>query len=114
MVKFKKGSLVYVAHPYSGRPCNKRQVGILLHKLYDKYKGVTFVSPLHTIVCSYFDTDYKDGLKLCTNLLKRCDVLLLTGKWYASVGCNKELAYAKRHKMLIVALDEKGALYERP
>ena len=114
MVKFKRNSLIYVAHPYGGRASNKRHAGVILRKLYGQYKGVTFLSPLHTVVCPYFDTDYKEGLKLCTNMLGRCDVLMLTGKWYASVGCGAELNFARKHKMRIVELDEKGLLHECP
>lgn len=106
MCQFRVGEVVYVAHPFGNKPGNRRKAAAIIHRLFEKYPGVTFVSPIHGILCPYHSVSYVDGMKLCTALLGKCDVLLLTGKWKESMGCGIELKYAKDNKIKIQKLGD--------
>ena len=106
MPKFTQGDLVYVAHPYGGQHKNKKKAKKIIQHLFEQYPGVTFVSPIHGIVAPYHSVPYLEGMKLCTELLSRCDSLLLTGSWEKSRGCCIEKEFAAKHRIKTIVLGE--------
>lgn len=88
--------LVYVAGPYGGNQNN-------LEKHIETVKGLievnkeapyTFVSGMLMYNSLYNAVPYDEGLKLCLDLLDKCDYLLLLPGWKDSKGCIGEWGYA--------------------
>lgn len=86
--------VVYVSHPYGGKGTNRVLCDAAIKMLAKMLPEVTFVSALHAIRRPYDALIYKDGLKLCLELERACDAVLMTGEWGGSVGCQTELAFA--------------------
>ena len=119
-----KIKLVYVAHPYGGKPENAKAVQKIIESLTsgdhplvaDKTPNdnipvfdmpsiivgvpvedllhAVYVSPIHQQGFMYEGTPYLTGLQKCLQLLRRCDILLLCGDWQQSKGCMAEFAHA--------------------
>lgn len=88
--------LVYVAHPYGGHEENKEKVEGLIKNLVLKSPHHTYVSPIHTFGFMYNTVKtYEQGMKMCTDLLAKCDVLILCDDWRNSEGCNREKDFAE-------------------
>ncbi len=107
--------LVYVAHPYGGKPENARTVRKIIERMTvnppqelldrlgeDDQDHIVYVSPIHQQGFMYDETPYLTGLAKCTGLLGRCDALLLFGDWLQSKGCVAEYGFAKAKKMPII------------
>lgn len=102
--------LIYVAHPYGGQEKNKKATEEIIKRLYRLIPDKTFISPIHGICCPYESVSFEDGIKYCLNLLGRCDLLMLTGEWEKSPGCNREKEYAERQGIRVAILSK--ATYE--
>lgn len=63
--------------------------------LQTEYPDVCFVSPMHAIRCPYSKTDYILGLDYCLEMLRRCDGIVMCGKWKESIGCVSEYMLAR-------------------
>ena len=117
--------LVYIAHPYGGKPENAKAVERIIEDLtagnhpllgnpiiiaLHASNGIpsiellqaVYVSPIHQQGFMYEGTPYLAGLQKCLELLRRCDVLLLCGDWQNSKGCLAEFGFATARKMPIV------------
>ena len=84
---------IYCCHKYGGDPKNKLAVESKIKSLYKNNQKmfsdlkVIFVSPIHAFGYLYDVTTYEDGIDMCLNLLKDCDVLLTFGSSSLSQGC---------------------------
>ena len=87
--------MVYVAHPYSGKPENKQDCESILQQLQHDYPGYVFVAGVTSINCDYNTTPYHVGLALCLELLSRCEGIIMTNGFEDSKGCMAEMAVAK-------------------
>ena len=105
MRRFESGCVVYVAHPYGGSPKNKLLAEEIIKKLFRDYPEVTFISPIHAIVCPYCSVSFEVGMDYCFSILKRCDCLLLTGDWQHSRGCVFEKEFADTHNIPVKILE---------
>lgn len=117
--------LVYIAHPYGGKPENAQAVKQIIEDLTEgnhpllanhtiiamhtpdgipsiELLQAVYVSPIHQQGFMYEGTPYLAGLQKCLELLRRCDVLLLCGDWQNSKGCLAEFGFAMARKMPIV------------
>lgn len=86
--------MVYVAHPFSGRPENVQRVQEIIEDLLPKHKDTTFYSPLHATGFFYHMFPYEEGIEHCYEALRRCDELWLCDGWWDSRGCRLEHAFA--------------------
>lgn len=94
-----KKKLLYISHPSGGLPENTEEIANIVRELYKNdeiYNNFCIVSPVHCYGFMYeeYDScekDYYKGLSFCTDLLLHCDVMLLTGNWKSSRGCNEEV-----------------------
>lgn len=87
--------LYYIAHPFTGDEYgNKYETEQIIKRLVKQHPDKTFISPIHTF--GFLDglISYEHSMDLCTSLLKRCDGLVLTGKWEESQGCGIERSIA--------------------
>lgn len=87
--------LVYLAHPFLGKPENVEDAQNIILKLLHKYPDISFYSPLHATGFFYFEISYTKGMEHCFEALSRCDELWLCGNWRDSRGCNMEYGFAK-------------------
>lgn len=96
---------IYFAHPYTtygDKDENVKSVEKLIIEVVKKHKDVTPVSPLHATGFLLDYTTYDEGMRMCYDLLKSCDVLCLCGEWQKSKGANLEFEYAKSRFMPII------------
>ena len=86
--------LIYVCHPYGGKPENVELCKGIVMKLQDKHPQDVFISGISAIPGDYCKVEYSVGLARCLELLSRCDVIIPTGEWKNSKGCLAEVAFA--------------------
>jgi len=101
--------LIYISHIYQNKEENKQEVERIIKSLIanDKkylpeHKKITYVSPVHCYGFLYEEVEYEEGLKMCIELLKHCDMMLVYGDYQNSVGCKAEIKYC----------DDNGIPYE--
>jgi hypothetical protein len=82
--------VIYIAHPFGGKPENVQAVEQIILKLINKYPDYVFYSPLHATGFYYHKMSYDKGMEVCIEMLSRCDELWLCGNWKQSKGCNIE------------------------
>ena len=87
--------MIYIAHPFSGKPENVEKVQEIIINLLHDTPNCTFYSPLHATGFFYSQLPYLTGMEHCFETLSRCDELWLCGNWRDSIGCNMEDGYAK-------------------
>lgn len=127
-----KIKFVYVAHPYGGKPENKKAVEQIIRGLNsgdhpmltreipafhttmhpleqaiskvqaDELIHATYQSSIHQLGFMYEDIPYVTGLQKCLAMLSRCDMLLLCGDWKHSKGCMAELGFAMARHIPII------------
>ena len=85
--------VIYVAHPFQGKPENVQKVEEIIIDLVRLYPDYVFYSPLHATGFYYFEKSYEEGMKDCIAVLNRCDELWLCPGWEESRGCNIEFEY---------------------
>lgn len=90
--------VIYIAHPFGGKPENVQAVEQIILKLINKYPDYVFYSPLHATGFYYHDINYERGMDCCIEILSRCDELWLCEGWRDSKGCNIEYRHAIRNK----------------
>lgn len=88
--------LIYCSHKYGGKPENAREAEKIIKSLQKTFLEETFVSPIHAFGFMYNELSYDDGMKLCLDLLDKCDVLLVMSDM--SEGVRREIDYAVSHK----------------
>lgn len=86
---------IYVAHPFQGLEENKTKVENIIKELSKENPNNVYISPIHTFGYMFNDVSYDIGMEWCLELLKSCDELLLCGDWVQSVGCCRELSFAR-------------------
>ncbi len=91
--------LYYVSHPYDGKPENAAKADVICRALQKLWPDDVYISPIHAIRGDYQKTDYVVGLSWCTELLKRCDGIVMCGNWEISTGCVTEYMVARGLKM---------------
>lgn len=89
--------MIYVAHPFQGKPENIKKVEKIILDLVRVYPNYVFFSPLHATGFYYFEKSYEEGMKDCIEMLSRCDELWLCEGWENSKGCNIEYEWCKEH-----------------
>lgn len=104
--------LVYIAHPFQGKPKNVKKVEKIILELIKKYPDYTFYSPLHATGFFYFAKSYEEGMKDCIEMLSRCDEAWFCKGWQRSRGCNIEMSWCKEHGMPYKELASGGSTEE--
>lgn len=103
--------LIYVAHPFTGdEKSNIEKATRIITRLQIRNPTVTFVSPLLTF--GYLDgkIDYQQAMDLCLSLLAKSDLLILTGSWWNSKGCQMEREMAIRKGIEVIDATKPGPI----
>lgn len=99
---------IYFAHPFStygDMDENVKNIERLIINAVKQDKTITPISPLHATGFLFDHTTYEEGMSMCFDLLKDCDMLCLCGEWQKSNGVGLEIKYAKEHGIEIVEYD---------
>lgn len=114
MARGEEMKMVYIAHPFSGKPENIENVKNIILELLKQDPQTVYYSPLHATGFYYFAISYAEGMKHCFEALKRCDELWLCEGWEESKGCNMEVHFAQQNGIPIrlVANNDKNMFLE--
>lgn len=106
----KNKPLLYISHPFlthGNAQDNLNAVSKVLANLVLKYKDqFVFISPIHNFGTLDGQLNYEDGLKICLDLLKHCDGIIMCGDYIHSNGCMKEMELAVRKGLQIWKLED--------
>lgn len=92
---------IYLAHPYGGKPeniCKAVDFGTALQTENENY---------HIFNAVYYFCKYKGVMdeerimKMCLDMVCRCDELWVASGWEESPGCKAEIAQAKKYNIKI-------------
>ena len=109
----KDKTLVYISHPSGGKECNTLEIQEICETLVNNkyfFENFTYVSPVHNYGFMYNSLDYETGLKLCLNLLDKCDIMFVFGDHESSKGCTREIEYCKQHEIPYIIVGDIEAL----
>lgn len=95
---------IYIAHPFSNKEENKREVESIIEQLQAKYPEYLFISPIHAFSFAYNKYCYEYGMNMCLALLSKCDEVWMFGDWENSRGCRTEHRFADEHDILCLTL----------
>lgn len=86
--------LVYLSHPFSGDEASNRvRASRISARLAVERPELLILNPLRCFEDYRFP--YKEILELCYALLSRCDEIWMCYGWENSIGCKRELHFAK-------------------
>lgn len=82
--------MAYMAHPFSGDFENIRRSNDMAEAILEKYPNIVLINPLTNFE---YMRKRSEGeiLAACLRVVRKCDILLLTGHWRMSRGCWEEL-----------------------
>lgn len=89
--------LIYLSHPYGGKPENKASIEAIITRLIKEHPEHTYISPVHTFGFMYDLVDYQAGLDMCLDLLNACEYMYVYGNHKDSRGCTAEIKYAQEN-----------------
>lgn len=96
--------LIYLAHPYGGEDEN------IIKAL--SWEAYLFAPNTHVLNAVYYFSTYKrikeehEIMKMCLDMVTRCDELWVAPGWEDSPGCKAEIAQATKYNMKIRYLTE--------
>ncbi len=91
-----KRMTAYLSHPYGGRKKEKMEAEKVARAVAKMRADLTIVSPLHNFTWMKYHKGrkYWEDLDHCLALLENCDMMIVSGRWWESVGCCVEIGYA--------------------
>ena len=104
--------MIYIAHPFQGKPENVADAEQIILKLLKLYPDIAFYSPLHATGFFYHAVSYEAGMEHCFEALSRCDELWLCDGWETSKGCNLEFGLAEEIGIPIKYVSNNGEVHE--
>lgn len=100
--------VIFISGPYKGlnsweQECNIRKAEIIALQI--NQFGAATICP-HTANRFYFGTmDEINWMRICKELLSRCDGIVMLSKWMHSEGANEELNFALNREIPIFYFD---------
>lgn len=92
--------LIYCSHKFGGEALNKQVAKNKIKIRQTEDKENTYISPIHAFsFLGYGDLGYDEEIKLCLDLLSKCDKLLVLSD--ESEGVKREIAFAKANNIPI-------------
>ena len=89
--------LIYCSHKFGGKMENAKAAELKIKKLQLADPKNTYISPIHAFGFMYNDMDYDVGLRLCLDLLSKCDVMIVLSE--GSRGVMREIDYCKANNI---------------
>ena len=97
--------LIYLAHPYGGKPENVTRAAQLRARMQQSRPEVTIFSPVEHFSPLEGRAEEPEVLRHCLTVLRRCDALWAAPGHEGSKGCTMEIAYAHAHGIPVVYLE---------
>ena len=91
--------LIYCSHKFGGKMENAKDAELKIKKLQLADPGNTYVSPIHAFGFMYHDMEYDVGLRLCIDLLAKCDKMIVLSE--GSRGVRAEIKFCAENKIRI-------------
>lgn len=88
--------MIYLSHAFGGKQENADKVAHMMVVLHGLFPNYIFISPIHNFGMMYKEVEYVEGLKMCIDLLDKCDECWICGN-ELSTGVTAELAYCENH-----------------
>ena len=82
--------LIYCSHKFGGKMENAKAVELKIKKLQLADPSNTYISPIHAFGFMYNDMEYDVGLRLCIDLLAKCDMMLILSEMSKGVRAEAE------------------------
>ena len=89
--------MIYISHAFGGKEENKAEIEAIIRKLVKADPTRTYISPVHAFGFLYDDVPYDVGMKYCTDLLSKCDVMWVYGEH--SKGVKVEIKYCEENNI---------------
>ena len=83
--------LIYCSHKFGGSLENAKAAELKIKRLQLADPDNTYISPIHTFGFMYNVLNYEDGLRLCLDLLSKCDKMVVLSE--KSKGVEIEIEY---------------------
>ena len=96
--------LIYCSHKFGGKLENAKAAELKIKKLQLADPKNTYISPIHAFGFMYNDMEYDVGLKLCIDLLAKCDMMLILSEM--SKGVRAEIKYCIDNAIPIIFEEE--------
>ena len=95
----------YLSHPFSGDEEKNRAEAEAIHReLQEKFPDVLYVSPIANFK-ALEGLDYDTIMRYCLELLGKCDVITVTGRYWENKGCMMEIEYAQKYGIPVYVCD---------
>jgi hypothetical protein len=89
--------LIYISHIYQNKQENKLEAEEIVRKLVKEHPEHTYISGLHPFCFMYAETTYEQGINMCLEVLKRCDMMYVYGDYEHSRGCKAEIEFCEEN-----------------
>jgi len=83
--------LIYCSHKFGGNLENAKAAELKIKRLQLADPSNTYISPIHAFGFMYNVLNYEDGLRLCLDLLAKCDKMVVLSE--KSKGVSREISY---------------------
>ena len=100
--------LIYCSHKFGGKLENAKAAELKIKKLQLADPSNTYISPIHAFGFMYNDMDYDAGLRLCLDLLRKCDKMVVLSE--KSKGVEIEIGYCITARIPVEFLEDKNEL----
>lgn len=97
--------LIYLAHPYGGKPENLARAAQIRARMQQAQPAVTIFSPVEHFSPLEGSAEEPEILRHCLTVLARCDALWAAPGHEGSNGCTLEIAYANAHGIPVIYLE---------
>lgn len=91
----KKLVWVYISHPYTGdEERNRAEAAEIQRLLQERYPDMLFLNPI-AMFGALADMEYEQVMEYCLEVLRDCDMIVMSGEFMDSRGCTMEHAMAR-------------------
>ena len=87
--------MIYISHEFGNDPKNIIEIEAIIRRLVKADPERTYISPVHAYGFLYADVPYDTGMKYCTDLLAKCNVMWVFGRH--STGVMAEIKFCEEH-----------------
>lgn len=89
--------LIYCSHKFGGSLENAKAAELKIKRLQLADPDNTYISPIHTFGFMYNVLNYEDGLRLCLDLLAKCDKMVVLSD--LSRGVRAEIKFCTENEI---------------
>ena len=92
----------YLSHPYTGdEEGNRAEAARIQCSLQERFPDVVFFNPL-AMFAPLEGVPYEQVMRLCMEVLRSCDAIVMAGRYSSSNGCQEEYAAAHAARLRVL------------